>query len=300
MNLPNISFKDIIGKLNVFRNNKALLVPVMIVLVAVLFFVPTTLMSMRLRNRVQEESIRKGASVIKRLKADPISGEQYQIELARQTARAEDANAIERLAVQTTQRELLSYDIFPEPDPNADFSVVIFQVFGERLRNGIDTRIQDIKGLDCPTDEELQRAVENSSASRSRLGGRSPMMDTLGGLGGGRGFGNLYGGGMMPGGNINRLIIDEICEARAKSISVYLNPSDVAGYEYWAKFTYEGKDDAIKDCWYHQLSYWVIEDIFDTMATMNSGHENVMTAPVKRWDEAIPLGNGLLGGLLWG
>jgi len=285
MNLPNISFKDIIGKLNVFRNNKALLVPVIIVLVAVLFFVPTTLMSMRLRNRVQEESIRKGASIIKRLKANPISGEQYQIELARQTARADDANAIERLAIQTTQRELLSYDIFPQPDPNAGFSAVIFQVFGDRLRNGIDKQIRDLGALDCPTDEELQRALEKSSASRSRLGGRAPMMDTLGGLGGGRGISNLYGGyggGMMPGGNINRLIIDEICEARAKSISVYLNPSDVAGYEYWAKFTYEGKDDAIKDCWYHQLAYWVIEDIFDTMAAMNSGHENVMTAPVKR------------------
>jgi len=25
-----------------------------------------------------------------------------------------------------------------------------------------------------------------------------------------------------------------------------------------------------------------------------------LTAPIKRWDEAIPLGNGLLGGLLWG
>ena len=23
-------------------------------------------------------------------------------------------------------------------------------------------------------------------------------------------------------------------------------------------------------------------------------------APINRWDEAVPLGNGLLGGLLWG
>ena len=26
----------------------------------------------------------------------------------------------------------------------------------------------------------------------------------------------------------------------------------------------------------------------------------VLAAPVTTWDEAIPLGNGLLGGLLWG
>jgi len=25
-----------------------------------------------------------------------------------------------------------------------------------------------------------------------------------------------------------------------------------------------------------------------------------LTAPIKTWDEAVPLGNGLLGGLLWG
>src|SRR5664279_5942850 len=26
----------------------------------------------------------------------------------------------------------------------------------------------------------------------------------------------------------------------------------------------------------------------------------MLTAPISRWDEAIPIGNGLLGGLLWG
>ena len=280
MDLPNI--KDIVGKLSVIKNNMALLVPIIIVLVAILLFVPTTLMGIRLRRRVDKESITAGARVIKRLKAEPISGQQYQIELARQTARANDANEIARLALQTTQRELLSYDIFPEPDPNADFSVIIFQVFGDRFRNGIDALVQNINGRDCPSDEELQRALETSSASRSRLGGRSPMMDTLGSLPGSRGMGGYYGGGMMPGGGVHRLIIDELCEARAKSLSVYVNPMNIAGYDYWSAFTYEGKEEAIKDCWYHQLAYWVIEDIFDTVESMNSGHENVMAAPVKR------------------
>lgn len=32
-----------------------------------------------------------------------------------------------------------------------------------------------------------------------------------------------------------------------------------------------------------------------------SANENlVLAAPITTWDEAIPLGNGLLGGLLWG
>jgi hypothetical protein len=147
--------------------------------------------------------------------------------------------------------------------------------------------MRNLDGLDCPTEEEITRALENSSVSRSRMGGRGPMMDTLGGKGTrGRGGMNLYGGGYggynMPGGNINRLILDEICEARAKSILIYVDPLTIAGYDYWANFTYEGKDEAVKDCWYYQLGYWVIEDIFDTIKAMNSGHENVLTAPVKR------------------
>jgi len=284
MNLPN--FKDILGKLSVFKNNLALLVPLIIVLVAALLFIPTTLMSMRLRNRAQEESIRKGARRIDRLKSDPVPHEQYQMEAARQAARANDANEIERLAVATTQRELLSYDIFPEPgDPNADFSALIFQVFGERFRTGIEERIRRANALDCPTEAELQRSLENASASRSRTRGLgSPMMDTLGSLSGSRGLGGLYQGTMGMGmGSINRLIIDEVCEARAKSVPFYVNPIDIAGYDYWAEYKYEGKEDAIKDCWYYQLAYWVIEDIFDTITAINAGHDNVLTAPVKRF-----------------
>ena len=64
MNLPNI--KEIVGKLSVFKNNKALLVPVIIVFVAAILFIPTTLISRSLRKRMNEESIREGASVITR------------------------------------------------------------------------------------------------------------------------------------------------------------------------------------------------------------------------------------------
>ena len=112
MNLPNINIKEILGKLSVIKNNMALLVPIIIVLVAILLFIPTTLISGRLKKHMEKESITGGARVIERLKAEPISGQQYQIELARQTARMNDANEIALLALQTTQRELLSYDIF--------------------------------------------------------------------------------------------------------------------------------------------------------------------------------------------
>jgi len=35
-------------------------------------------------------------------------------------------------------------------------------------------------------------------------------------------------------------------------------------------------------------------------ADQKNSHELTLTAPITTWDEAIPLGNGMLGGLLWG
>jgi hypothetical protein len=93
----------------------------------------------------------------------------------------------------------------------------------------------------------------------------------------------MYGGSMMFG-TLNRMIIDEMCEARAKKISVYVNPFDISGYEYWKEYKSDvTKEDALKDCWYHQLAYWIIEDIFATAKVMNSDYANVMEAPVKRF-----------------
>jgi hypothetical protein len=79
------------------------------------------------------------------------------------------------------------------------------------------------------------------------------------------------------------MIIDEVCLGRAKAALVYVDPSNLSGYEFWANYEYDVlTEDGIKDCWYYQLAYWVIEDIFDTIGAMNSAYENVLTAPVKR------------------
>jgi hypothetical protein len=42
-------------------------------------------------------------------------------------------------------------------------------------------------------------------------------------------MGGLYDGGMMMMGGMQRVIVDEICLGRAKSISVYVNSADNAG-----------------------------------------------------------------------
>ncbi len=88
---------------------------------------------------------------------------------------------------------------------------------------------------------------------------------------------------MRIGGELDRMIVDQMCQARAASASVYVNPVDLSGYESWAQDKADvNMVDAVPDAWYHQLGYWVIEDVLGTAAAMNSGHENIITAPVKR------------------
>ena len=274
MNIPN--FKDILQKLSVFKNNLSLLVPVIIALVSVLLFVPTQLMSSKLKKEVEQQSINNGGRRITNLEKSAVSRQQYEMEAERQKAHAADANEIAKLAMQGSQRELLSYDIFPV-DPNG-FSGLIFQQYGQNYRGGIDKMILSVNGRDCPTDAEIQRGLENSSSSSRTRGRGASMMSSPRGSGT-----NLYGGSMMFG-NIDRMIVDEMCKDRAKSISVYVNPADISGYEYWANYKYDVKrEDAVQDCFYHQLGYWIIDDIFQTIDTMNSGHDNVLTAPAKRF-----------------
>jgi hypothetical protein len=302
MDIPN--FKDILQKLSVFKNNMSLLIPVIIAVVAGLLFIPTQLMSSKLKKQIEQDSISKG-SEITRLVNSKAPDEQPQITAKDQEEHAKDAIEVVNLSIQSTQRELLNYDIFPEPDPNS-FTPLVFQQFGGRFRKGIDNLIAKYNGNSCPTPAELQRRLENSAAvTRMGAGGRESMgfssrsltgpsmesmrMPPMGPSGrSGLNFrgGSMEGpmaGSMMFGGELGQMIIDEVCLDRAKSVSVYVDPEELSGYDFWADYKYDvKKENGIKDCWYYQLAYWVIEDVFDTIGAMNSSYENVITAPVKR------------------
>jgi hypothetical protein len=80
----------------------------------------------------------------------------------------------------------------------------------------------------------------------------------------------------------NRRIVEEVCADKARSAKVYANPVDIGGYAYWSDWKFEKLDKAIKDAWYWQIAYWIIEDITATIGQMNKDSENVLTAPVKR------------------
>ncbi len=289
MNIPN--FKDLLQKLSVFKNNLPLLLSVIIVLIAVLLLIPTQLMSSKLKAEIQTESVKIGDKV-RRETESAVSSEGWRQEEDRQREHANDANEIAVLAERSTQRELLSYNIFLDPNIS---STLVFQEFGQSYRGAIDDLLIRANAGDCPTEAEIERGLEESAVNSRLRRGRSyrgnrgmggpgmPSVRPLGmpsrGLSGARG---LLGRSRRLG-ELESMIVDEICRERAKSISVYANPVDLSGYDFWADYKLAVEpNEAIEDCWYFQLAYWVITDIFDTISAVNSEYDSVLTAPVKR------------------
>jgi len=251
-----LKFKDILQKLSFIKDYSSLVVPAVIVAVAVVIFVLTQLVSSKLRERVEKESISQRGNKISSLIKSAVSNNQWEHEQQYQDAYERDANQIALLVKQTTERELLSYKIFPEPK---DPSPLIFVEFGQRFRAGIEQLVASIKGGECPTEAELGKNLPTGSPWGSRTGRRSNEVDST--------------------------IKEELCQVKAKSASVYCNPTALAGYKFWEEYKYYdiGKEESVRQCWYWQLGYWIMEDVINTIAAMNSTSENVLTSPVKRF-----------------
>lgn len=287
INLNLKDFKVVLQKLSVFKNNMYLLVSVILALLGILVIVGSIFLGGKVVAKVQSESIPQ-AKKIEQYQRNPVQPVRPESLEARKQAHAVDANEIIKLTEQTTMRELLTYDILPEPDPNRGFSGLTFVQFGQKFRGGIDGMIQAVKGGDCPTELEIENGLQDSAARMNRR----PGMGMFGG-----GLEDPYGAGPMgpsprrlgtvagmpgPRNEIDRMIIDQMCEKRAAALSLYVNPIDIAGYEHWENYKFDpNRVPAIEDTWYHQLAYWVIEDIFTTVSQMNSGSD-ILSAPVKR------------------
>jgi len=236
------------------KSYTSLLVPVVISLVAILLLVPGRLMSKRLRTRIEAESLRKGRT-IQSMKGDVVSGEQWKQEQQYQQLHEADANRIALLARQTTQRQLLTYEMFPEPNTP---SLFIYDDFAQRFKQALGSLVEQLNAGDCPTKAQLDEAKGGAR-------GRAYYRPGLSGIG--------------------ETIEEELCRRKAQSISVYVNPDDLGPYGRWAEFKYSGeqsKEEILKDCWYSQLSFWIFEDIFAAVDTMNAGSDSVFTSPVKR------------------
>ncbi len=236
------------------KSYSVLIVPVVIALAGTGFLVPAQLISGRLQKTIQSESLKKGTE-IKSLIATAVPARQWEIERHFQELHKNDANQIALLARGTTTRQLLSYDLFPEPKSD---SVFIFDDFGPRLRSEVERLAERLKAGECPTPAQLQQAT----------GSARP----------GRYFGLGYG-------SAAETIRDELCRRKAESIKVYVTLAKLPGYEFWGRFKYadaKNRDEALKTCWYGQLAFWIFEDIFATIESMNAGAENVFGSPVKR------------------
>lgn len=269
MNIP--GFKVILQKLSFFRHNSSLLAAIIIAVVAIVLFIPTQLISSKLQKQVAVGSVAQGKRVQSIVSMNAVSNEQWKEEQNYQQSYAEDANEIKLLSEQTTERELLSYKIFPAP---ADTSALIFEEFGQRFRSGIEDIIARMNATDCPSDAELERSLQSTS-TRSRLGIRRPSSMPS--------FSRYFRGSFyMRMNDLDATIVDEICREKATSASVYAHPIDISGYEFWREYQNPGRDEAVKECWYWQLGYWVIEDVIDTITAMNAGSNSVLTSPVKR------------------
>jgi hypothetical protein len=206
-----------------------------------------------LKQKVSSESVPIGNKVLSELKVSPAT-KQVGVEKQYQEAYQQDANLIQQLSVHSSERELLSYDIFPQPK---DTSTLIFTRFGENYRRGIEAMTKKVNGHDCPSTDEIKAATD---AGKGLGPSARPTEST----------------------DATARIIDEICRARAKSSSVYASPDIVSGYDFWKTYKYVNADDSIKDCWFWQIGYWIIEDVFATVEKMNAGSSNVFSSPVKR------------------
>ena len=113
--MAKLDFKFSGQGLEFLRNYSSLAVPAVLVLVAVIIFIPAQLIGSKLKKQILSESINKRAKKVKSVSSGVVSREQWKIERDYQQVYSEDANRIWDLACQSSQRALLSYKIFPEP-----------------------------------------------------------------------------------------------------------------------------------------------------------------------------------------
>ena len=100
-------FKDVVQ--NILKNYSSLLVPAVIGVVAVLLFIPTQLISGKLRAQIEDESVRQRGNKIRSSSAGLVTRGRWKQETAYQGLLKDDANEIALLAKQSTEKELLSY-----------------------------------------------------------------------------------------------------------------------------------------------------------------------------------------------
>jgi hypothetical protein len=244
---------------NFFKKYTSLLPSIGITVVALLLFLPTMLIGNKVKTAMQG-SVRTAGTVAGLLNDVPSRSEPQQVKRYMDRLE-EEATQIETLAMESSIRDLISYDVFPPKGTSAQ----LYIAFGRKYRAGIEALVNSMNALDAPNDAEI----------RTQTGtGTRPA--------------NQYD--EMPRGGIRNTrtaagpdpMIEALCLKRAQEIAVYANPSAFPWYAFWESYVFAGQEQALEDCWDSQISFWICQDIAATISTMNAGSTKVATSPVKR------------------
>ncbi len=233
------------------KKNISIIIPAVIVAAATLLFIPTVLIQSKISKKL-EESLRL-AREVENIKNSTIPAKQLEFIKSYEDKHQQDANKIRELAIQTSQRELLSYKIFPEPN---ETSVQIFNEFKRRYNSAFAKLLEDMNALDAPTDMEIKKEI--GSVQRDSTSDRQATIKG------------------------SEKIVELVCKKRGEEIPCYAKPQVFSGYAFWNNWEYRGTESAVTDCWFSQLAYWIHEDIVDTIKKINAGSSTVANSPVKR------------------
>ncbi len=227
--------------------------PVGLVLVAALLYIPTNMIGASLTSEIKSKSLGSATQIDSMLRSVP-SQKQYEMEMQYQNRHSEDARMINKLSVQGTQRSLVSYRIFPEPE---DTSQQLFDEFADSYREAIKDLVKLINGRDAPDKDFLKRKLGTPKVLKKSSGAKNSYTRK----------------------------VDAVCLKRARSISVYASPQSFSWYNFWDNWKnveFPGQKFAVEYCWHSQVAYWIYQDIVDSISQMNSDADSVLTSEVKR------------------
>lgn len=254
--------------LKFFKRSRMLFIPILICLGAFLLLIPTILVGKNVKSKA-EASRKVGDDITRMLGSDKsYSRQQVQVSAGYADRYQQDVDALLSLATETTQRELISYNIFPRPETS---STQVYTNFGKLYRLSIESMTDKLGGRDAPSLMEKNKATAHLGASAIRNdmeGGPAIRQNRISG-----------------GGNNNAAfdnVLDALCKKRAAEIPVYANISLFRWYDFWGDYTFAHEDEALKDCWDSQVAFWIYQDVVDTIVKVNSGSSRVSDSVVKR------------------
>ncbi|MEN8126267.1 MAG: hypothetical protein ABFR90_00515 [Planctomycetota bacterium] len=253
MNISMEALKPLTGTLKKYT---ALFPSIAVTVVALLLFLPTMMVGNKVKEQMKQSA--QYARTVKGLSGKvPSKDEPGQIKISMDKLQKE-ADDIKRFAVESSRRDLVTYDfkIFPEPD---DRSSQIFTEFGGQYRTAIKELLEKMNAKDAPSDAEIRAETGGAGGRRQPAGyARAGTVDT------------------------EDPVVNALCMARAQEISIYANPSAFPWYAFWEDYEFSGEPQALEDCWDCQVALWIYEDIVDTVTKMNGSTGKVLSLPVKR------------------